>query len=109
MAVKSKSRRRAIRRAVRGGVSRLRKQVGLAAPASAAQASPPMPVHEAGVLRPDAASWRLPNGLAEAGEADGSTAAPWWRPGPFVIVLTILALAFLSLIAWFVSRMPEKP
>lgn len=103
-----KSKRRALRRAVRGGISRLRKQVRHEAHPAAADAHPPASTHEPGILRPDAASWRLPDGLAEAGENDNH-GAHGWMPGPVVITISLAALLFISLIAWFVSQMPEKP
>lgn len=103
------SKRRSLRRAVRGGISRLRKQV-LPGNRPAADLAP-TPPPEAGILRPDAASWRLPNGLMEAGDHDPHPAnGRWpWLPGPVVLTITILALLFISLIAWFVSRMPARP
>ncbi|MFN0084435.1 MAG: hypothetical protein ACKVX9_03515 [Blastocatellia bacterium] len=98
-----KSKRRALRRAVRGGISRLRKQVRPETQSAAeSSASPAAP----GILRPDAASWRLPDGLAEAGESDSQEGAWSWMPGAVVITITALALLFISVIAWFVSRMP---
>jgi hypothetical protein len=107
MAVKPKhhkSKRRAMRRAVRGGISRLRKQILPAAQSQAGGASPAssndLP-HEAGVLRPDAASWRLPEGLAEAGDTESNGL----MPGRVVIVITALALVFIAIITWFVSQM----
>ncbi|MDX2033724.1 MAG: hypothetical protein SF339_23815 [Blastocatellia bacterium] len=104
-----RSKRRALRRAVRGGISRLRKQVLHEKPsATPSDAEPSASHHEAGVLRPDAASWRLPDGLAEAGENDNH-AGHGWIPGPVVVTITLAALLFSSLIAWFVSQMPEKP
>ena len=58
----------------------------------------------AGVLRYDSDGWRLPEGLAEAGETESNGL----RPGRVVLVITILAIIFISIMAWFVSQMPEK-
>jgi hypothetical protein len=46
----------------------------------------------------------LPEALAEAGEADSSS----FKPGRVMSVITILAIIFIAIIAWFVSQMPEK-
>lgn len=60
--------------------------------------------HHAGVLRFDAEEWRLPEALAEASET-GSTD---FMPGRVMLVITILAIVFIAIMAWFVSQMPEK-
>ena len=93
-----------MRRAVRGGISRLRKQIMPAAQPQAAGEPPSSSNNlpqDAGVLRPDAASWRLPEGLAEAGDTESNGL----MPGRVVIVITALALVFIAIITWFVSQM----
>jgi hypothetical protein len=79
---------------------RLRKEPQAApAPAAPKEATP------AGILRFEAEKWRLPEGLAEEaseGESNGIT------PGRVVSVITILAAIFIAIMAWFVSRMPQK-
>lgn len=57
-----------------------------------------------GILRQDAAAFRLPNALAEAGESDSHS----WMPGRFVIFVVIAAIIFISMVAWQVSQMPAK-
>jgi hypothetical protein len=103
MAVRGDKRTKRIRRrlfqAVKGGTLRLRKEPQ-AAPAPAAAEEPP----RAGVLRFDSEGWRLPEALAEAGEAESTG----HRPGRAVSVITILAIVFIAIMAWFVSQMPEK-
>jgi hypothetical protein len=109
MAVKVKRRkpkRRTLPRSVRGGLSRLRKQVrgvlGEAAPPPAPNAG----AHStAGILRPDTDFLRLPESLAEAGDAGGGDGSSWLPSRP-VLVITALALAFIAAIAWLISRMP---
>jgi hypothetical protein len=60
--------------------------------------------HHAGVLRFDSEEWRLPEALAEASET-GSTD---FMPGRVMLIITILAIVFIAIMAWFVSQMPEK-
>jgi len=102
MAVKrdkrTKRRGRRLLQAVKGGTLRLRKEPQ-AAPAPAAEEPP-----RAGVLRFDSEGWRLPEALAEAGEAESNGLKPGW----VVSVIAILAVVFIAIIAWFVSQMPEK-
>src|SRR5262245_11483490 len=113
MAMKSnrrKSKRRILERAVYGGLIRLRNK--------------PSPVNDlpkkeesadsrngtnsgAGILRPGTTNLRLPAALAEAGESD-SNGSQTWMPGPVVIFITAAAIAFIAIIAWFVSQMPAK-
>jgi hypothetical protein len=87
--------------AVRGGPFRLREPSHAPTPAqtdNGAAARPP------GVLRFDSDGWRLPKGLAEAGETESNGL----MPGLFVLVIAILAIIFISIMAWFVSQMPAK-
>lgn len=107
---KKKSTRRAIRRAVYGGLSRLRKSIGDDAPGPAANGSTPLingAGHIFGVMRPSTGALRLPDGLAEAGDAEPDSPQSW-LPGPIVIFIILAAVLFISLIAWFVSQMPDK-
>lgn len=60
--------------------------------------------HIAGVVRMEDDSWRLPGALTEAGEVEDNGLAP----GGVVIVITILAVIFIAIIAWFVSQMPSN-
>jgi hypothetical protein len=98
---KTKSRRRRLLQAVKGGPFRLRERSHPPTPAptdnGAASRAP-------GVLRFDSDGWRLPKGLAEAGETEPNGL----MPGPVVLVIAILAIIFISIMAWFVSQMPEK-
>ena len=101
---------RAIRRAVHGGLSRLRKQ-SLSTAAGHARderlSSTNGSHHDAGILRPDTGYLRLPESLAEAGDAE-SESTPVWAPGPVVLTIAGGAIVFIAIIAWFVSQMPGK-
>jgi hypothetical protein len=106
-----KSTRRAIRRAVYGGLSRLRKSIGDDdGPTLTTNGSGPL-VNGAGrspgILRPSTGALRLPDGLAEAGDAEPDSPQSW-IPGPIVLFIIVAALIFISVIAWFVSQMPDK-
>lgn len=98
---KTRSRRQRLIQAVKGGPFRLRERSHAATPAptdnGAAARSP-------GVLRFDSDGWRLPKGLAEVGETESNGL----MPGPVVLVIAILAIIFISIMAWFVSQMPQK-
>jgi len=120
MAVKPKhrkSKRRTLRRTVRavhGGLSRLRKQAIGSASDDPAPHSDNGAHSDAGILRPNSGYLRLPEALAEVGEteADDSSSQSGlsdWMPGRVVLVITALAIAFIAIIAWFVSRMPDAP
>lgn len=102
MAVKRKRRTKRVRRrllqAVKGGPLRLRKEPQAAAPAAVEE--PP----RVGVLLFDSKGWRLPEALAEAGEAESNGPGT----GRAVSVIVILAIIFIAIMAWFVSQMPEK-
>ncbi|HEV2668240.1 MAG TPA: hypothetical protein VG324_25210 [Blastocatellia bacterium] len=78
---------------------RLRKEPQAAAAPDAAEE--PL---RTGVLRFDSEGWRLPEALAEAGETESNDL----RSGRVVWVITILAIVFIAIMAWFVSQMPEK-
>jgi hypothetical protein len=91
--------RRRRRQAIIGGTLRLRDETSAATTPDAAEEP-----HDAGILRPDSEKWRLPEALAEAGEADSSSL----KPGRVMSVITILAIVFIAIMAWFVSQMPEK-
>jgi hypothetical protein len=60
--------------------------------------------HPAGIRRFSSEGLRLPEALAEAGE----TESDGLMPGRVVSVITIVAVIFISIMAWFVSQMPEK-
>jgi hypothetical protein len=103
MAVKRNKRTKRLRRrflqAVKGGTLRLRKEPQAAAAPDAA-AELPRP----GSMRFDSEEFRLPEALAEAGETEAAGPKPW----RVVLVITILAVVYIAIIAWFVSQMPEK-
>ena len=98
---KTKSRRRRLLQAVKGGPLRLRKRNRAAIPAPTGNGAAACPT---GVLRFDQEGSRLPKGLAEAAETEPNGL----MPGPVVLVIAILAIVFISIMAWFVSQMPEK-
>jgi len=102
--------RRQWRKVVRGGTTRLRKPKEMsaadgnrAADESRGLAAPTM---DEGVLRASKSN-RLPTALAEASEHD-ERARKRWLPGPLVGTITLLALAFIAVITWFIARMPNK-
>src|SRR5262249_35487435 len=95
----TRRRRRRRRHAIIGGTLRLRNEFPVASAPDASEER-----RHAGVLCPDSAERRLPEGLAEAGEADSNGL----RPGRVISVITIMAIVFIAIIAWFVSQMPEK-
>lgn len=106
---RSKTARRWLRkrkRAVKGGLAKL---VALAGETNAITDSgptntPPLKSDNgnSGILRQDAAAFRLPNALAEAGEHEQRD----WVPSGFVICIVVLAIMFIAIIAWHVSEMP---
>src|SRR5262245_49573215 len=98
---KSRSRRRRLLQAVKGGPFRLRKRGRAAIPAPTGNGAT---ASSAGVLRPDSDGWRLPEGLAEAGETESNGL----MPGRVMFVITVLSIVLISIMAWFVSQMPEK-
>jgi len=90
---------RRLLQAVKGGALRLRKEPRAAAAPDAAEEPP-----RAGVLRFDSEGLRLPEALAEAGETESND----FRSDRVMWVITILAIVFIAIMAWFVSQMPEK-
>jgi len=109
---RSKTARRWLRkrkRAVKGGLAKLVALSGGEAGSTsgseqAATPAQPEPHNgNSGILRQDAAAFRLPNALAEAGEQESHD----WMPGGFVILVVGLAILFIAIIAWQVSLMPE--
>jgi hypothetical protein len=99
---KSKRIRRRLRHVVKGGPFRLREKPAAAEPAAASDTQAHNDQH--GILRFDEGTLHVPGALAEAGESESNGL----MPGPVVTVITILAVAFIAVIAWFVSQMPEK-
>jgi hypothetical protein len=99
----SKSKRRRIHQAVKGGPFRLRKKPQVLVAAPPVEEAPP-PHSPVGVLRFDAEHLHLPDALAEAGENEPSGMAP----GRVVMTIAGLAIVFIAIIAWLVSQMPEK-
>src|SRR5262245_16079128 len=98
---KSKNRRRSLLQAVKGGPLRLRKRGRASSPAPTGNGAA---APSAGVLRFESDGWRLPEGLAEAGETESNGL----KPGRVMLVITVLSIVFISIMAWFVSQMPEK-
>lgn len=96
---KLKRGRRRILQAVKGGTLRLRKE-----PQTAVAPETGEELRRAGVLRFDSEGWRLPEGLAEAGETESNGL----MPPRVVLVITTLAVVFIAIMAWFVSQMPKK-
>ncbi len=104
---KLKRGKRQLLRAVQGGPFGMRRRSDpatspLASSAELGEAAPRG--SSAGILRFDDQQARLPESLAEAGEAEDEG----MMPARVVIVITTLAIAFIAIITWFVSRMPQK-
>jgi hypothetical protein len=96
------------KRAVKGGLAKLVALTGNgvdSATTGSEHALAPTQLNNdnSGILRHDAAAFRLPNALAEVGEREQRD----WMPSGFAIFVTILAILFIAIIAWQVSRMPE--
>ncbi|HEY6401792.1 MAG TPA: hypothetical protein VI479_10315, partial [Blastocatellia bacterium] len=91
--------RRRLPHAVKGGAHRLRKE-----PRSTTEPDVAVRNHRAGAMRFDSEDWRLPEALAEASET-GSTNV---MRGRVMLVVSILAIIFIAIMAWFVSQMPAK-
>lgn len=72
--------------------------------ASTSEANATASTTDEGVLRMEGAAPRLPAALIEAGD----NSEPGIKPGPFVLLITALALAFIIIITWFIAQMPEK-
>jgi hypothetical protein len=103
--------RRQWRKVVRGGTTRLRKPKPTLPPGGSNM--PPdesqslvAPAVDDGVLRAKKSN-HLPTALAEASEHD-ERARKSWLPGPLVGTITLLALAFIAVITWFIAQMPNK-
>jgi hypothetical protein len=96
---KSKRGRRRLLQAVKGGTLRLRKE-----PQTAAEPHVEANNHHPGVLRLDSEEWRLPEALVEAGEPESKGI----MPGRVMSTISILAIIFIAIMAWFVSQMPGK-
>jgi len=79
----------------------LRKKTQAAAPTPPDNGATPRP---AGILRFDSDGLHLPEALAEAGETEPNSL----MPGRVVLVIAALAIVFISIMAWFVSQMPER-
>jgi hypothetical protein len=88
---------------VKGGPTRLRKkkEPSIAEHPTAGAAAH---TNHAGILRFEDEHLHLPEGLAEAGD----TEAEGLLPGRVVIVITLLAIIYIVIIAWFVSQLPER-
>ena len=80
---------------------RLRKRAVREAKVRTAAGSESSPKIE-GVMRPDTGALRVPTDLEE--EDTGSSILP----NKVVLVITLLALLFIAIIAWFVAHMPPK-
>jgi hypothetical protein len=56
-----------------------------------------------GVIRPETGPLRLPAAFSE-----GAEKRPGILPGRVVLVILVLAAAFISIITWFVAHMPPR-
>src|SRR5262245_32508693 len=98
---KARSAKRRLLQAVKGGPFRLRNKRQAGAPTPPDPGVEPRP---AGVLRFDSEKFHLPESLAVAGETESNGALP----GRVMLIITVLMIVFISIMAWFVSQMPEK-
>ena len=55
-----------------------------------------------GVMRPDTGALTVPSDLNDEGKSSSIL------PNKVVLVITLLALLFIAIIAWFVTHMPPK-
>lgn len=97
--------RRTVRKVISGGTTRLVKPAAV----TIAQQShdPVIPASDEGLLRLTTETLRLPSALAEASETSES-GRHWMMPGRVMLTITTAAIAFIAIITWFISRMPEK-
>jgi hypothetical protein len=58
--------------------------------------------NDLGILRPD--KERSPEALKDVGDVKPSALLP----GRIMLTITVLAMIFIAIITWFVSRMPAK-
>ena len=107
---------RKVRRVISGGTTRLLKPLIKAESAQDEMPASPdessnVPVsdnpvannYDGGVLRLGKSS-HLPTALAEASEHNEHG----WLPSALVITITLMAILFIAIITWFISRMPGK-
>lgn len=94
------------KRAVKGGLAKLVALTGDSESKPDPKPIPPLPqespFNDSGILRQDAAAFRLPHALAEASEREQHD----WMPSGFVILVVVMAILFIAIIAWQVSEMP---
>jgi len=94
--------RRTVRKVISGGITRLVK------PAAVEQSNEQtISADEEGLLRLKTEALRLPSALAEASE-EGESSQHWLMPGRVMLTITAAAIAFIAIITWFISQMPEK-
>lgn len=96
------------KRAVKGGLAKLVALTGEAKVEDSKLSSATITAthphnNDAGILRPDDRTFRLPNALADAGELE----RPGWMPSGFVLFVIVSAIIFIGIVAWQVSQMPE--
>ncbi|MBX3277819.1 MAG: hypothetical protein KF868_07440 [Acidobacteria bacterium] len=100
---KKKGKRRSVRRMIRGGLHRLatHRRGNGAALVDGTPTDENKPESVEGPLSPQAA--QLPSNLKDGGEFQ-----PSLRVGPIMSTILLLGLAWLLIVAWWVSAMPEK-
>jgi hypothetical protein len=101
---KAKRRGWRIYHAVKGGTHRLRKQPRAATPPTP-EGGAPEAHPTGGILRIDSDAYHLPEAFVEAGDIESNDHL---LPGRVMLTITLLAIAFISIMAWFVSQMPNK-
>jgi hypothetical protein len=62
--------------------------------------------HSAGVMRVAPDADHLPEAFIEAGEGDSDNGG--LVPGRVMLTITLLVIAFIAIMAYFVSQMPNK-
>jgi hypothetical protein len=60
------------------------------------------PPKTSGVMRPDTGALRVPSDINDEGKSSSIL------PNKVVLVITLLALLFIAIIAWFVAHIPQK-
>jgi len=92
--MKMKRTKRKLRQFVKGGTTRL---------INPDRVREKPEISENGILRQNTGVLRLPDALVEASDAQSANLLP----GPIMITISIIAIIFISIIAWFVARMPD--
>ena len=95
--------RRKLRKVISGGTTRLIKPSIDNADHSGQLRSIP----DEGLLRLKAETLRMPSALADVSE-NSQADQDWIRPGRVMLTISGLAVVFIAVITWFISKLPAK-